>query len=87
MTTTTERKREREGEREREGAARKLNPRLVVGHAAWWIPRPRGAPVPVREEEAAQKLPFAAALKDLLQNLSFHCYGKLVESAHRNAER
>lgn len=85
MTTTAERKRERERERER--AARKLYPRLVVGHAAWWIPRPRGAPVPVREEEAAQKLPFAAALKDLLQNLSFHCYGKLVESGHRNAER
>lgn len=84
MTTTTERKRERQ----REAASRRLNPRLVVGRAAWWIPRPsRGAPVPVREEEAAQKLPFAAALKDLLQNLSFHCYGKLVEPGHRNAER
>lgn len=85
MTATTERKRERKGERE--GALRRLNPRLVVGRAAWWIPRPRGAPVPLREGEAAQKLSFAAALKDLLQNLSFHCYGKLVEPGHRNAER
>lgn len=67
---------------------RQLNPRLVVGRAAWWIPKPRAAaPVPHGELEAAQKLSFAAALKDLLQNLSFHCYGKLVESGHSYAER
>lgn len=80
--------RQRQRERERERAERRLNPRLVMGRAAWWIPKPRGAPVPLcREVNVAQKLSFAAALKDLLQNLSFHCYGKLVESGHRNAER
>ncbi|BFF92034.1 pickpocket protein 28 [Drosophila madeirensis] len=37
--------------------------------------------------EDARKLPFAAALKDFLQNLSFHCYGKLVEPGRRIQER
>ncbi|EDV91045.1 GH16433 [Drosophila grimshawi] len=62
--------------------------RLVVGHAAWWIPTPNGNPNAIRDEEVAeQKLSFAAALKDLLENLSFHCYGKLVEHGRRMQER
>ncbi|XP_022223565.2 acid-sensing ion channel 5 [Drosophila obscura] len=37
--------------------------------------------------EDTRKLPFAAALKDFLENLSFHCYGKLVEHGRRIQER
>ncbi|EDW38797.1 GL13740 [Drosophila persimilis] len=37
--------------------------------------------------EDTRKLPFSAALKDFLQNLSFHCYGKLVEHGRRIQER
>ncbi|EDW67731.2 sodium channel protein Nach [Drosophila virilis] len=78
-----------------ERASRLPSQRLVVGRAAWWIPKPRIHPpasVPqmavIREEEpATRKLSFAAALKDLLQNLSFHCYGKLVEHGRRIQER
>ncbi|KAH8294958.1 hypothetical protein KR018_004738, partial [Drosophila ironensis] len=41
----------------------------------------------VTSAEDTRKLSFAAALKDLLQNLSFHCYGKLVEHGRRIQER
>ncbi|EDW16498.2 uncharacterized protein Dmoj_GI22200 [Drosophila mojavensis] len=69
--------------------------RLVVGHAAWWIAKPRARPPAPRtqmaairdEESAARKLSFADAVKDLLQNLSFHCYGKLVEHGRGIQER
>ncbi|TDG50440.1 hypothetical protein AWZ03_003029 [Drosophila navojoa] len=69
--------------------------RLVVGRAAWWIAKPRARPpapltlmAAIREEEsAARKLSFADAVKDLLQNLSFHCYGKLVEHGRGIQER
>lgn len=66
--------------------------RLAVGRAAWWIPNPGKViqPAPVTtatSAEDARKLSFAAALKDLLQNLSFHCYGKLVEQGRRIQER
>lgn len=37
--------------------------------------------------EDTRKMSFAAALKDLLENLSFHCYGKLVEHGRRIQER
>ncbi|KAH8381337.1 hypothetical protein KR093_002829, partial [Drosophila rubida] len=74
-----------------ERAERRLHQRLAIGHAVWWIPRPEPSQVPAarRRDEAnvAQKLSFGAALKDLLQNLSFHCYGKLVEHGYRNHER
>ncbi|KAH8382357.1 hypothetical protein KR009_002996 [Drosophila setifemur] len=76
--------------------------RLAVGRAAWWIPspgeikpleeptqlnqtNPTQAPATVAED--TRKLSFAAALKDLLENLSFHCYGKLVEHGRRIQER
>ncbi|XP_030370388.1 uncharacterized protein LOC115621009 [Scaptodrosophila lebanonensis] len=67
-------------------------PRLVVGRAAWWIPAPvpsldGGDETGSTEEEDTQKLSFAAELKDLLHNLSFHCYGKLVEQGRRISER
>lgn len=69
--------------------------RLVVGRAAWWIAKPRARPpaqhtlmAAIREEESAtRKLSFADALKDFLQNLSFHCYGKLVEHGRGIQER
>ncbi|KAH8367360.1 hypothetical protein KR200_012025 [Drosophila serrata] len=67
--------------------------RLAVGRAAWWIPNPgkiviQPATVPTATSaEDARKLSFAAALKDFLQNLSFHCYGKLVEQGRRIQER
>ncbi|EDV52964.2 uncharacterized protein LOC6554850 [Drosophila erecta] len=73
--------------------------RLAVGRAAWWIPNPgrvaRCPPIatlpsshlPGTSAEDTRKLSFAAALKDLLQNLSFHCYSKLVESGRRIQER
>lgn len=62
--------------------------RLAVGHAVWWIPTVNEPPVMVRDEETTpHKLSFGAALKDLLENLSFHCYGKLVEHGHRMQER
>ncbi|KAH8310985.1 hypothetical protein KR044_003768, partial [Drosophila immigrans] len=70
----------------RERAERRLQRRLAIGHAVWWIPRPKPSQVPARKN-VAQKLSFGAALKDLLQNLSFHCYGKLVEHGYRNHER
>ncbi|XP_017039338.1 pickpocket protein 28 [Drosophila ficusphila] len=69
--------------------------RLAVGRAAWWIPNP-GAAAPSTQPpnhlagasaEDTRKLSFAAALKDLLQNLSFHCYAKLVEQGRRIQER
>ncbi|XP_036675289.3 pickpocket protein 19 [Drosophila suzukii] len=71
--------------------------RLALGRAAWWIPNPgRAAPnhttqhpnhLPGTSAEDTRKLSFAAALKDLLQNLSFHCYSKLVEPGRRIKER
>ncbi|EDW99207.2 uncharacterized protein Dyak_GE10931 [Drosophila yakuba] len=73
--------------------------RLAPGRAAWWIPNPgrvaRYPPIatltsnhlPGTSAEDTRKLSFAAALKDLLQNLSFHCYSKLVESGRRIQER
>ncbi|XP_016998382.2 pickpocket protein 28 [Drosophila takahashii] len=76
--------------------------RLALGRAAWWIPHPgrgRGAPpfnttttqntnhLPGTSAEDTRKLSFSAALKDLLQNLSFHCYSKLVEPGRRIQER
>lgn len=76
--------------------------RLAVGRAAWWIPNPgkkkptsllqlRHAPViavaAATSAEDTRKMSFAAALKDLLENLSFHCYGKLVEHGRRIQER
>ncbi|XP_070137546.1 pickpocket protein 28 isoform X1 [Drosophila bipectinata] len=74
--------------------------RLAVGRAAWWIPNPgkkkptsllqlRHAPViaATTSAEDTRKMSFAAALKDLLENLSFHCYGKLVEHGRRIQER
>jgi len=70
---------------------------LALGRAAWWIPNPgRAAPnhttqhpnhLPGTSAEDTRKLSFAAALKDLLQNLSFHCYSKLVEPGRRIKER
>ncbi|XP_062123383.1 sodium channel protein Nach [Drosophila sulfurigaster albostrigata] len=76
-----------------ERAGRRLHQRLAIGHAVWWIPNPKSrprpspAPRPRNVENVAQKLSFGAALKDLLQNFSFHCYGKLVEHGYRNHER
>ncbi|XP_034489016.1 pickpocket protein 28 [Drosophila innubila] len=75
----------------REREQRKLHQRLAVGHAVWWIPYTttiNDPPVMVRDEQTVpHKLSFAAALKDLLENLSFHCYGKLVEHGYRIQER
>ncbi|KAH8242563.1 hypothetical protein KR032_000079 [Drosophila birchii] len=69
--------------------------RLAVSRAAWWIPhpgkivfQPATTTMPIATSaEDARKLSFAAALKDLLENLSFHCYGKLVEQGRRIQER
>ncbi|XP_052855741.1 sodium channel protein Nach [Drosophila gunungcola] len=77
--------------------------RLSLGRAAWWMPSPipsGSAPpstitittqpanhLPETSAEETRKLSFAAALKDLLQNLSFHCYSKLVEQGRRIQER
>ncbi|XP_033149792.1 sodium channel protein Nach [Drosophila busckii] len=71
-------------------AQAEIEPRLAVGRAAWWLPRPNLtlAPATLMVEDAPlQKLSFASALKDLLRNLSFHCYGKLVEHGSRIQER
>ncbi|EDW83246.2 uncharacterized protein Dwil_GK22758 [Drosophila willistoni] len=68
---------------------------LIVGQAAWWIPAPAATlqtsimdtVMVATPSEDTQKLSFAAALKDFLENLSFHCYGKLVEHARCIQER
>ncbi|XP_065357886.1 sodium channel protein Nach [Calliphora vicina] len=53
---------------------------LVVGRAAWWIPV-------LATNNNMRNLTFAQALRDFLQNVSFHCYGKLVETGRRYQER
>ncbi|KAM7359472.1 pickpocket 24 [Cochliomyia hominivorax] len=53
---------------------------LVVGRAAWWIPV-------LAANNNMRNLTFAEALRDFLQNVSFHCYGKLVETGRRYQER
>ncbi|CAD6993458.1 unnamed protein product, partial [Ceratitis capitata] len=61
----------------------KVVPPFVVGRAPWWQPVEAAA----RFREGKRKISFANALKDFLQNVSFHCYGKLVEPHRRFHER
>lgn len=55
---------------------------LVVGRAAWWNPI-----LATTASNNMRNLTFAEALRDFLQNVSFHCYGKLVETGRRYQER
>ncbi|XP_053946518.1 pickpocket protein 11 [Anastrepha ludens] len=59
-----------------------INPPFVLGRAPWWR-----TTVPTPRSQRKRKISFAAALKDFLQNVSFHCYDKLVEPHRRFHER
>ncbi|XP_018786777.1 PREDICTED: sodium channel protein Nach [Bactrocera latifrons] len=64
-------------------APNKTHPPFILGRAPWWVPA-----VPVaRRNDGKRKISFAEALKDFLRNVSFHCYGKLVEPHRRFHER
>ncbi|XP_028897018.1 sodium channel protein Nach [Zeugodacus cucurbitae] len=63
-------------------APNKTDPPFVLGRAAWWVPT-----VAVQRRDGKRKISFAEAFRDFLQNVSFHCYGKLVEPHRRFHER
>ncbi|TMW52446.1 hypothetical protein DOY81_002461 [Sarcophaga bullata] len=60
---------------------------LVVGRAAWWNPVILATATTATANNNMRNLTFAEALRDFLQNVSFHCYGKLVETGRRYQER
>lgn len=55
-----------------------MNPPYMMGCAPWWV-----LTVPAPRRDGKRKISFAEALKDFLRNVSFHCYGKLVEPHRR----
>ncbi|XP_013101174.1 sodium channel protein Nach [Stomoxys calcitrans] len=63
---------------------------LVMGRAAWWKPAlatTNAVAGATPHSKNGQKLTFNEALKDFLQNFSFHCYGKLVETGRGYQEK
>ncbi|XP_036324982.1 uncharacterized protein LOC118738165 [Rhagoletis pomonella] len=69
--------------RARHGAPLTTDPPFMLGRAPWWQPTaPAG-----RRRQHKRKIAFTEALKDFLQNVSFHCYNKLVEPRRRFHER
>ncbi|XP_049305455.1 LOW QUALITY PROTEIN: sodium channel protein Nach [Bactrocera dorsalis] len=63
-------------------APNKTHSPFLLGRAPWWVPA-----VPAAQRDGKRKISFAEALKDFLRNVSFHCYGKLVEPHRRFHER
>ncbi|XP_075170517.1 sodium channel protein Nach-like [Haematobia irritans] len=67
--------------------AKETDVALVMGHAPWWIPALASNTAATPNGKTGRKFTFNEALKDFLQNFSFHCYAKLVEPGRGYQEK